>query len=105
MSCDASIPAEQVFSSSGWGLQNRIYSLMRTETESMLFKCALARRSTSMRVPRAIAPPWMQKHGLEWLFRLTQEPHRLWRRYLVTNSLFVSKLIAALVLAQTSAIW
>ena len=46
---------------------------------------------------KAIAPPWMQKHGLEWLFRLTQEPHRLWRRYLVTNSLFVSKLIAALV--------
>jgi N-acetylglucosaminyldiphosphoundecaprenol N-acetyl-beta-D-mannosaminyltransferase len=34
------------------------------------------------------APGWMQKRGLEWLFRLTQEPGRLWKRYLVTNTLF-----------------
>jgi N-acetylglucosaminyldiphosphoundecaprenol N-acetyl-beta-D-mannosaminyltransferase len=27
------------------------------------------------------APPWMQRSGLEWLFRLCSEPHRLWRRY------------------------
>jgi exopolysaccharide biosynthesis WecB/TagA/CpsF family protein len=27
------------------------------------------------------APPWMQAHGLEWLFRLLKEPRRLWRRY------------------------
>ena len=31
------------------------------------------------------APAWMQRHGLEWLFRLVQEPHRLWRRYLLLN--------------------
>lgn len=37
-------------------------------------------------LPRA--PLWMQKHGLEWLFRLLQEPTRLWRRYLRTNSVF-----------------
>lgn len=35
------------------------------------------------------APPWMQQAGLEWLHRLVSEPRRLWRRYLVTNSLFV----------------
>lgn len=35
------------------------------------------------------APQWMQDHGLEWLHRLTSEPRRLWRRYLVTNTLFV----------------
>jgi exopolysaccharide biosynthesis WecB/TagA/CpsF family protein len=35
------------------------------------------------------APVWMQKRGLEWLFRLLQEPGRLWKRYLVTNTLFV----------------
>ncbi len=35
------------------------------------------------------APAWMQKRGLEWLFRLCQEPGRLWRRYLVTNTTFV----------------
>lgn len=34
------------------------------------------------------APSWMQKRGLEWLYRLTQEPKRLWKRYLVTNTLF-----------------
>jgi N-acetylglucosaminyldiphosphoundecaprenol N-acetyl-beta-D-mannosaminyltransferase len=37
----------------------------------------------------ARAPRWMQRAGLEWLFRLVQEPRRLWRRYLVTNALFV----------------
>ncbi len=34
------------------------------------------------------APAWMQKRGLEWLFRLTQEPGRLWKRYLVYNSIY-----------------
>lgn len=38
-------------------------------------------------LPRA--PLWMQKRGLEWLYRLGCEPHRLWRRYLVTNTLFI----------------
>jgi N-acetylglucosaminyldiphosphoundecaprenol N-acetyl-beta-D-mannosaminyltransferase len=37
------------------------------------------------------APAWMQGAGLEWLFRLVQEPRRLWRRYLVGNPLFVLK--------------
>lgn len=32
---------------------------------------------------RARAPQWMQKSGLEWLFRLAQEPRRLWRRYVL----------------------
>lgn len=31
------------------------------------------------------APAWMQKYGLEWLFRLIQEPRRLWRRYIWNN--------------------
>jgi len=35
------------------------------------------------------APRWMQKSGLEWLYRLGQEPNRLWKRYLLTNSLFI----------------
>jgi len=35
------------------------------------------------------APRWMQGIGLEWLHRLASEPRRLWRRYLVTNTLFV----------------
>ncbi len=35
------------------------------------------------------APPWMQKRGLEWLFRLIQEPRRLWKRYLWLNPLYI----------------
>ncbi|MCE2509398.1 MAG: WecB/TagA/CpsF family glycosyltransferase [Alphaproteobacteria bacterium] len=35
------------------------------------------------------APRWMQRGGLEWLFRLAAEPRYLWKRYLVTNSLFI----------------
>ena len=36
------------------------------------------------------APRWMQVTGLEWLFRFACEPSRLWRRYLVTNTLFIA---------------
>lgn len=32
------------------------------------------------------APLWMQKYGLEWFYRIIQEPGRMWKRYLVTNS-------------------
>jgi N-acetylglucosaminyldiphosphoundecaprenol N-acetyl-beta-D-mannosaminyltransferase len=35
------------------------------------------------------APRWMQRAGLEWLFRLLSEPRRLWRRYLINNPTFV----------------
>lgn len=35
------------------------------------------------------APQWMKEASLEWLYRLIQEPRRLWKRYLVTNTLFI----------------
>lgn len=38
---------------------------------------------------KKIAPKWMQVSGLEWFFRLCAEPKRLWKRYLVCNSLFL----------------
>lgn len=34
------------------------------------------------------APRWMQNWGLEWLYRFIQEPRRMWKRYLVTNTVF-----------------
>ena len=40
------------------------------------------------------APRWMQDAGLEWLHRLMSEPRRLWRRYFVTNTLFLAFLLA-----------
>lgn len=39
------------------------------------------------------APEWMQKNGLEWLYRVIQEPRRMWKRYLVTNTLFIAYVI------------
>jgi N-acetylglucosaminyldiphosphoundecaprenol N-acetyl-beta-D-mannosaminyltransferase len=48
------------------------------------------------------APLWMQKTGLEWLFRLLSEPGRLWKRYLVTNSLFVFYLFLQLFSRKTA---
>ncbi|MEZ2354439.1 WecB/TagA/CpsF family glycosyltransferase [Caballeronia sp. RCC_10] len=41
------------------------------------------------------APQWMQRMGLEWLFRVAQEPRRMWKRYLVTNSRFAVMLVQA----------
>jgi N-acetylglucosaminyldiphosphoundecaprenol N-acetyl-beta-D-mannosaminyltransferase len=41
---------------------------------------------------RARAPAFMQRAGLEWLFRLAQEPRRLWKRYLFTNAEFLYRL-------------
>jgi N-acetylglucosaminyldiphosphoundecaprenol N-acetyl-beta-D-mannosaminyltransferase len=37
------------------------------------------------------APRWMQRSGLEWLFRLGCEPRRLWKRYLKNNPLFIAR--------------
>lgn len=35
------------------------------------------------------APIWWQEHGLEWAYRLVKEPKRMWRRYIIGNSLFL----------------
>lgn len=42
------------------------------------------------------SPRWIQRSGFEWLFRLIQEPRRLWRRYLTNNPLFVWRLFLQL---------
>lgn len=46
------------------------------------------------------APRWMQRCALEWLFRLGCEPGRLWRRYLIGNTLFLYYLLKDLVKNQ-----
>jgi N-acetylglucosaminyldiphosphoundecaprenol N-acetyl-beta-D-mannosaminyltransferase len=35
------------------------------------------------------APLWMQNCGLEWFYRLIQEPRRMWKRYMITNTIFI----------------
>jgi N-acetylglucosaminyldiphosphoundecaprenol N-acetyl-beta-D-mannosaminyltransferase len=44
----------------------------------------------SGRIPRA--PMWMRETGLEWIYRLIQEPGRMWRRYLVGNFTFLGRI-------------
>ena len=39
------------------------------------------------------APAWMQRYGLEWLFRVIQEPRRMFMRYLVTNTKFIKYVV------------
>jgi N-acetylglucosaminyldiphosphoundecaprenol N-acetyl-beta-D-mannosaminyltransferase len=45
----------------------------------------------SGRVPRA--PRWLADNGLEWIFRLAIEPQRMWRRYLLGNPVFISRVM------------
>jgi exopolysaccharide biosynthesis WecB/TagA/CpsF family protein len=47
-----------------------------------------------------LAPTWMQVHGLEWLYRLVQEPRRLWKRYLLLGPAFLT-----LVLLETLSVY
>ncbi len=46
------------------------------------------------------APTWMRENGLEWLHRLASEPRRLWKRYLVTNTIFVLSALSQLVVKR-----
>ena len=46
---------------------------------------------------RARAPRWLRRIGLEWAFRLVLEPQRLWRRYILGNTLFTLRVLKCLV--------
>jgi len=61
---------------------------------TLLFGVGAAFDFHTGRVPQA--PRWMQRSGLEWLFRLCSEPRRLWRRYLGNNPLFLLRIIGQL---------
>jgi N-acetylglucosaminyldiphosphoundecaprenol N-acetyl-beta-D-mannosaminyltransferase len=49
----------------------------------------------------AQAPAWMQDRGLEWLYRLSREPTRLWKRYVLLNPAYVSLLALQLIRLMT----
>jgi len=49
----------------------------------------------------ARSPAWMQRAGLEWCFRLAQEPRRLFKRYALTNSLYIYYVLRQLMLQQS----
>ena len=46
------------------------------------------------------APAWMQRIGLEWFYRLINEPSRMWKRYLVSNFVFLRMLTKAKLLGK-----
>lgn len=46
------------------------------------------------------APQWMQRAGLEWFFRILQEPRRMWKRYLITNTAFLLLSVKEIVTAR-----
>jgi len=74
-----------------WVVRRRKYGPMNTERafDSVVQRgsgICLSRRSYAQ------APQWMQLNGLEWVFRLSCEPRRLWRRYLLLNPLYLSLL-------------
>ena len=55
----------------------------------------------SQRIPRA--PQWLRKIGMEWSYRLYQEPSRMWRRYIIGNVLFLMRALRHSVLSGTMA--
>ncbi len=48
------------------------------------------------------APIWWQEHGLEWLYRLIKEPKRMWRRYIIGNSLFLWNMVKKVTCEETT---
>lgn len=48
------------------------------------------------------APLWMQNIGMEWFYRFTQEPKRMWKRYLIGNFIFIFMVIKAKLIGQNN---
>jgi N-acetylglucosaminyldiphosphoundecaprenol N-acetyl-beta-D-mannosaminyltransferase len=53
---------------------------------------------------RRRAPLWIREIGFEWLYRLVQEPRRLWRRYLITHFLFFYQLLLTICRVQSRSV-
>ena len=53
----------------------------------------------SGRIPRA--PRWMRELSLEWTYRLYQEPRRMWRRYLIGNFVFLSRVVRSAIVRRS----
>lgn len=68
-----------------------VHEISRLAPTTML--CAVGAAFDVLAGTRARAPHWMQARGLEWLFRLAQEPRRLAGRYAVTNARFAARVM------------
>jgi N-acetylglucosaminyldiphosphoundecaprenol N-acetyl-beta-D-mannosaminyltransferase len=78
----------------GSGKQDRLIAMLRARLPSTWFLgLGVSFSFVSGEVRRA--PPWVRRIGLEWLFRLTQEPARLGRRYILDGLPFAARLLVA----------
>jgi len=83
------VPLQEYFISDNWsGLPNAIYM-------------GIGGAFNYITKTKTRAPVWMRNHSLEWLYRLLQEPRRLWRRYTLINAKFVIYLIKFLFRRKT----
>jgi N-acetylglucosaminyldiphosphoundecaprenol N-acetyl-beta-D-mannosaminyltransferase len=88
-----------VFVGLGFPKQDRLIASLRAHLPGAWFVgCGQAIAFTAGLVRRA--PPWMQRAGLEWLFRLLNEPGRLARRYLVDDLPFALRLLTVCLLKR-----
>ncbi len=79
--------AQVVFVGLGCPKQERWMAQRRGQLEAVMIGVGAAFDYHAGTVRRA--PAWAQRNGLEWLFRLVSDPRRLFKRYMVTNSLFM----------------
>lgn len=79
-----------VFVGLGCPLQERFVHAHRGRLQAI--QLCVGSAFKSLAGERRIAPRWMQSMGLEWLFRLAQDPRRLARRYLISNVWFIGLL-------------
>lgn len=79
--------AQVVFVGLGCPKQEQWMARQRGKLQAVMIGVGAAFSFLSGEVPQA--PRWMMNWGLEWLYRLSQEPSRLWQRYLINNPAFV----------------
>ena len=79
--------ADIVWVGLGTPKQDQFVSRMRDRVDVPLVAVGAAFDFIAQTKP--MAPPWMQRAGLEWAFRLATEPRRLWKRYLIGNTVFI----------------
>jgi len=87
----------------GMPKQERVASLLRRVASGENYSSLIINGGAIIdfmanRVPRA--PLWLQKLSLEWLYRLIQEPRRLWRRYIIGSPVFILRVLLMLVLGS-----
>lgn len=73
----------------GLGTPKQDWEVARLRAELPMVAIAVGAAFDFVSGTKKQAPGWMQRHGLEWVYRLATEPRRLWRRYLFGNTRFV----------------